>query len=89
MKLLARRDANGRLWFARGGALTSVTPTYLADTFPPPLQFVRIEGVVTEDGAVHDLANSVLSSSTRLLIEINYTALALTAPEQDLVSHQV
>jgi signal transduction histidine kinase len=69
------------LWFARGGALTSVTPTHLADTLRPLPQFVRIEGVVTDDGAVPDLAKSVLSSSTRR-IEINYTALALTAPNK-------
>lgn len=81
VKLLARRDANGRLWFARGGALTSVTPTHLADALRPPLQWVRIEGVITDDGAVHDLSDSVLSSSTRR-IEINYTALALTAPNR-------
>jgi hypothetical protein len=81
VKLLARRDANGRLWFARGGALTSVTPTpsHLAGTLRPQLRSVLIEGVVTDDGAVRDLSNSVLSSSTRR-IEINYTALALTAP---------
>ena len=81
VKLLARRDANGRLWFARGGALTSVTPTHLADTLRPQQQFVLIESVVTDDGAVHDLSDSVLSSSTRR-IEINYTALALTAPNK-------
>lgn len=81
VKLLARRDANGRLWFARGGALTSVTPAHLADGLRPRLQLVRIEGVITDDGAVDDLSNSVLSSSTRR-IEINYTALALTAPNR-------
>jgi signal transduction histidine kinase len=80
-KFLARRDANGRLWFARGGALTSVIPTHLAETVPPLPQFVRIESVVTDDGAVNDLSKSVLSSSTRR-IEINYTALALTAPNK-------
>ena len=88
VKLLARRDANGRLWFARGGALTSVTPTHLADTLRPQLQSVRIEGVVTDDGAVHDLSNSVLSSSTRR-IEINYTALALTAPNKIRFRHRL
>jgi signal transduction histidine kinase len=81
VKLLARRDANGGLWFARGGALTSVTPTHLSDTLPPLPQFVRIDRVVTDDGPVYDLTRSVLSSSTRR-IEINYTALALTAPNK-------
>jgi signal transduction histidine kinase/ligand-binding sensor domain-containing protein len=81
VKLLARRDASGRLWFARGGALTSVTPTQLADTLTPLPQSVRIESVVTDDGAVSDLSRSVLSSSTRRL-EINYTALTLTAPNK-------
>ena len=81
VKLLARRDANGRLWFVRGGALTSVTPTRLTDALPPQLpQFVRIESIVTNDGA-YDLSKSVLPSTTRR-VEINYTALALTAPNK-------
>jgi signal transduction histidine kinase len=80
-KFLARRDANGRLWFARGGALTSVIPTHLAETVPPLPQFVRVESIVTDDGVTHDRPGSVLSSSTRR-IEINYTALALTAPNK-------
>ena len=81
VKLLAKRDAGGRLWFARGGAMTTVTPAHLTDPLPPMPQFVRIESVVTDDGALQDLSRSVLPSSTRRL-EINYTALALTAPNK-------
>ena len=43
VKLLARRDNSGRLWFARGGALTSVSPDHLSDPVPPLPRFVRIE----------------------------------------------
>jgi signal transduction histidine kinase len=81
VKLAARRDGNGRLWFARGGALTSVTPMPPVDRPPPVSQLVRIEGVVTDDGVVRDLSNSVLAAGTRR-VEINYTALALTAPNK-------
>jgi signal transduction histidine kinase/ligand-binding sensor domain-containing protein len=81
VKLLARRDVNGRLWFARGGILMSVMPAHLARQLPPLPQFVRIERAVTDDGAVHDVSMSLLSSSTRGL-EIDYTALALTAPNK-------
>jgi signal transduction histidine kinase/ligand-binding sensor domain-containing protein len=82
VKLLARRDANGRLWFLRGGVLTSVMPGRLTDTLSAEVpQVVRIESVATNDGP-HDLSKSVLPSTTRR-IEINYTALAsLTAPNK-------
>jgi signal transduction histidine kinase/ligand-binding sensor domain-containing protein len=80
VKLLAQRDANGRLWFARGGALTTVTPARLAAPIRPIPNFVRIESVVTDDG-VQDLDRHALAPRTRR-IEINYTALALTAPNK-------
>jgi signal transduction histidine kinase/ligand-binding sensor domain-containing protein len=82
VKLLARKDANGRLWFVRGGALTSVTSGRFTDVLPPQPrpQFVRIESVVTNDGA-HDLSQNELPSTTRR-IAITYTALALTAPNK-------
>jgi signal transduction histidine kinase len=53
----------------------------LVDRLPPVSQLVRIEGVATDDGVVRDLSNSVLAASTRR-VEINYTALALTAPNK-------
>jgi signal transduction histidine kinase len=81
MKLLARRDATGRLWFLRGGVLTSVMPSRLTDTLSTDVpQAVRIEAVATNDGA-HDLSKSVLPSTTRR-IEINYTTMTLTAPNK-------
>jgi hypothetical protein len=81
VKLLARRDATGRLWFLRGGVLTSVMPSRLTDTLSAEVpQVVRIESVATNDGT-HDLSQSVLPSTTRR-IEINYTTLTLTAPNK-------
>src|SRR5262249_2916597 len=45
VKLLARRDATGTLWFLRGGVLTSVVPGRLADTRAAAVPVVRIESV--------------------------------------------
>ena len=85
VKLVARRDGTAGCGSQGAEPSRRSRRPSLADTLPPLPQFVRIESVVTDDGAVHDLSKSVLPSSTRR-IEINYTALALTAPEQDPVS---
>jgi signal transduction histidine kinase/ligand-binding sensor domain-containing protein len=81
VSVLAKSSADGTLWFVRGGVLTSVNPRRLGDASTLTLGAVRIENAVIDDDKMNYMPRGVLPSGTRR-IEINYTALALTAPQK-------
>jgi signal transduction histidine kinase len=75
------RAADGTIWVLSGGNLTVVDPRSLpADTTMAPPQ-VRIEGASVDGERVAHTTGRALPPGTRR-VEIDYTALRLTAPRQ-------
>jgi ligand-binding sensor domain-containing protein len=75
----AARSDDGSLWFAFGGVLTVVDPARVsAERHPAP---ARIAGVTVDDRPVTVADKVVFAPGTRK-IQIDYTALRLTAPRQ-------
>ena len=75
----AARSDDGSLWFAFGGVLTVVDPTRVStERHPAP---ARIAGVTVDDRPVTIADAGVFAPGTRK-IQIDYTALRLTAPRQ-------
>jgi ligand-binding sensor domain-containing protein len=81
VSVLAKTSNDGTVWFVRGGVLTSVNSRERGKAATPAPGPVRIESAFTEDYKLNYVAGRVLPSGTRR-IEINYTALALTAPHK-------
>jgi signal transduction histidine kinase len=75
----AARSNDGTLWFAFGGVLSAVDPSHvLPEHRAAP---ARIAGVTVDDRPVLPASAGVFSPGTRK-IQIDYTALRLTAPRQ-------
>jgi signal transduction histidine kinase/ligand-binding sensor domain-containing protein len=76
----AARSTDGSLWFSIGGSLTVVDPAGVSRDLghPPP---ALIAGVTIDESAVTLAAAGMLPPGTRK-IQIDYTALRLTAPRQ-------
>ncbi|HEY5704849.1 MAG TPA: ATP-binding protein, partial [Terrimicrobiaceae bacterium] len=75
----AARSADGRLWFATSQGLAVIDPQHLPrNRVLPP---VKIEAVRAEGQSVAVTPGARLNPHTRYL-EIEYTALSLTAPER-------
>jgi signal transduction histidine kinase/ligand-binding sensor domain-containing protein len=71
------REANGRLWFSRGGGATEVNPTELMPRTRPPA--IRIEEAIANDRPL-DLTQHSLPAGTRRL-EVSFTVLALAGSD--------
>jgi signal transduction histidine kinase len=69
------REANGRLWFVRGGGVTEVDPHELMPRTEPPV--IRIEEAIANDKRL-DLTQHSLPAGTRRL-ELSFTVLTLAA----------
>ena len=76
----AARSADGSLWFAIGGSLTVVDPRRIAAK-PPRDIVAQIATATIDDRPVAPASTSTLAAGTRK-IQIDYTALRLTAPGQ-------
>jgi signal transduction histidine kinase len=72
------REANGRLWFVRGGGVTEVDPAELKPRTGPPV--IRIEEAIANDQRL-DLTQHRLPAGTRRL-ELSFTVLAFAAPNR-------
>jgi signal transduction histidine kinase len=77
----AGRSRDGSLWFAFGGSLTVVNPRQVSKESSRAAAFARIAGVTIDDRAASLAGEGVLPAGTRKL-QIDYTALRLTAPRQ-------
>jgi signal transduction histidine kinase/ligand-binding sensor domain-containing protein len=75
------RASDGTLWVVTGGYLTVVDPQTLPPSSTVPVPNARIEGASIDGEHVATTALDTLSAGTRR-VEINYTALRLTAPRQ-------
>jgi ligand-binding sensor domain-containing protein/two-component sensor histidine kinase len=74
------RARDGSLYFVRGGGVTVVNPDHeRVDLQPRAAAPVRIESVIANDQGLAPDRDAVLEAGTSRL-QINYTALALTAP---------
>ncbi len=71
------REANGRLWFVRGGGATEVDPGDLMPRTRPPV--IRIEEAIANDRRL-DLNEHSLPAGTRRL-ELSFTVLALAGSD--------
>jgi signal transduction histidine kinase/ligand-binding sensor domain-containing protein len=69
------REANGRLWFVRGGGVTEVNPADLMPRSGPSV--IRIEDVIANDHRL-DLSQHSLPAGTRRL-EVSFTVLTFAA----------
>jgi len=76
----AARSSDGSLWFSIGGSLTVVDPARVSRDLGRAAP-ARIAGVTIDDSVVTPAAAGVLPPGTRK-IQIDYTALRLTAPRQ-------
>ena len=72
------REANGRLWFVRGGGVTEVDPADLMPRTGPPV--IRIEEAIANDHRL-DLTQHTLPPGTRRL-EVSFTVLTLAPPNR-------
>jgi signal transduction histidine kinase/ligand-binding sensor domain-containing protein len=72
------REANGRLWFVRGGGVTEVDPADLMPRTGPPV--IRIEEAIANDHRL-DLSQHSLPAGTRRL-EVSFTVLTFAAPNR-------
>jgi signal transduction histidine kinase len=72
------REANGRLWFVRGGGVTEVDPADLMPRTGPPV--IRIEEAIANDHRL-DLNQHSLPAGTRRL-EVSFTVLTFAAPNR-------
>ena len=72
------REANGRLWFVRGGGVTEVDPAGLMPRTGPPV--IRIEEAIANDHRL-DLTEHTLPAGTRRL-EVSFTVLTFAAPNR-------
>ena len=68
------REPEGRLWFVRGGGVTTVDPKDLKPRTGPPV--IRIEEAIANDHRL-DLSEHSLPAGTRRL-EVSFTVLTLT-----------
>jgi hypothetical protein len=75
------RASDGTLWVLSGGSLTVVDPRSLPAVRPSASRVARIEGATIDGERVALTALGALPSGTRR-VEIDYTALRLTAPRQ-------
>ncbi|MGY6630935.1 MAG: two-component regulator propeller domain-containing protein [Wenzhouxiangella sp.] len=76
----AWQDEDGRLWFASGNGLASVRPDTLAiNRRPPP---VHVEAVRVDGAPLLASPTGYFLQPGSDLLEIDYTALALNAPER-------
>jgi ligand-binding sensor domain-containing protein len=76
----AARSADGSLWFAIGGSLTVVDPRQIADQQQHDAP-ARIVTATIDDRPVVPAGSTALPAGTRK-VQIDYTALRLTAPGQ-------
>jgi signal transduction histidine kinase/ligand-binding sensor domain-containing protein len=76
----AARSTDGSLWFAIGGSLTVVDPREVAHD-PVREMPAQIATVTVDDRPVAPASTSALAAGTRK-VQIDYTALRLTAPGQ-------
>jgi hypothetical protein len=74
----AARSADGTLWFAIGGSLTVVDPRAVAHE-PARQMPAQIATVTVDDRPVSPASTNALAAGTRK-VQIDYTALRLTAP---------
>jgi two-component sensor histidine kinase len=77
----AARSRDGSLWFAFGGSLTVVDPRQVGSDRGVTAAFARIAAVTIDDRPATPAAAGTLPAGTRTL-QIDYTALRLTAPRQ-------
>ena len=77
----AARSRDGSLWFAFGGSLTVVDPRQVSSQRAPVAAFARIAAVTIDDRTAAPAGVGALPAGTRKL-QIDYTALRLTAPPQ-------
>jgi signal transduction histidine kinase/ligand-binding sensor domain-containing protein len=77
----AARSTDGSLWFAIGGSLTVVDPREVAHAEPPREILAQIAAATVDDRPVAPASTSALAAGTRQ-VQIDYTALRLTAPGQ-------
>ena len=68
------RESDSRLWFVRGGGVTTVVPTDLKPQTGPPV--IRIEEAIANDRRL-DISEHSLPAGTRRL-EVSFTVLTLT-----------
>ncbi len=71
-------DANGRLWFVRGGGLTEVDPRALGRLQPPVSSPVRIEAAFANEQRLTPDSKQSLPAGTKRL-QISYSAVALAS----------
>ena len=76
----ATQEADGSLWFVRGGGVTHVNPQELLDA-APELGPIRIEEAVANDRRLTPSGDTSLPPGTRRL-EVSYTALAVGSTER-------
>ena len=75
------RAGDGTLWLVRGGGLTLLDPRTLDDNHPPAPPPVRIDGAIANERRFRMAQRTSFPPGTGRL-QINYTALALTAPNK-------
>jgi signal transduction histidine kinase/ligand-binding sensor domain-containing protein len=85
----AAKSSDGRLWFATLDGVSVVDPRHLAiNTIPPPVHVERI----TADRQARDLSDGTTSVQLPPLtrsLQIDYTALSLTAPENVMFRYRL
>ena len=79
------RDADGRLWFVRGGGVTEVDPKGLVARVRPPV--IRVEEAIVNDRRL-DLSEHSLPAGTRRL-ELSFTALTLSASDRVRIRYRL
>lgn len=72
------RTRDGRLWFPTIDGVASIDPAAPDNALPPPVAIERI----TADGRALDPGAPVVLRPGRTMLEVEYTALSLVAPEK-------
>jgi len=77
----AARSTDGTLWFVFGGSLTVIDPARITPARERDAARARIVGATIDDRTVTRASSGTLPAGTRK-VQIDYTALGLTAPRQ-------
>ncbi len=76
------RAADGTLWFIQGGGLTRVNPDAIGEEFESTVAPLYIESVITSNERVLSPAQDIKFPHGTGRLQINYTAVALSAPNK-------
>lgn len=81
VNLRAARSSDGRLWFIRGGGLTTIDPRALDQKFPARRRPTQIDAILADDRQLQAVDGVAIPAGTKTL-QISYSALELTTPQR-------